>query len=42
MTSRIELRVSKDDDTVAYVYLPEHPGPGKSGVVAKQVRLQRS
>jgi hypothetical protein len=39
MTGKIELKVSEDDDSVAYVYLPEHPGPGKRSVVAKQVRL---
>jgi len=29
-----------DDDIVAYVSLPGHPGRGAPGVVAKQVRLR--
>jgi hypothetical protein len=46
---RIELHVAQDDevdeetesvDDVAYVSLPAHPGRGKPGVVAKQVRLR--
>ncbi len=35
---KISLAVSADDQDVAYVYLPGHPGPGASGV-ARQVRL---
>ena len=37
---KIELRVSDDDPDVAYVSLRAHPGRGKHGVVAKQVRLR--
>jgi hypothetical protein len=29
-----------EDDIVAYVSLPGHPGRGTAGVVAKQVRLR--
>ena len=36
---RISLAVSADDQNVAYLYLPDHPGRGTSGVVVKQVRL---
>jgi hypothetical protein len=36
---QISLSVSADDQDVAYLYLPDHPGRGTSGVVAKQVRL---
>lgn len=36
---KITLRVSDDDDDVAYLFLPKHQGAGKSGAIAKQVRL---
>ena len=36
--NKISLAVSADDQDVAYVYLPGHPGPGAPGL-AKQVRL---
>jgi uncharacterized protein YuzE len=36
---RISIAVSEDDQDVAYLYLPDHPGRGTSGVVVKQVRL---
>lgn len=39
MTTKIELRISDDDESVAYLYLPDHPGPGARGVVAKHVKL---
>ncbi|WP_411885854.1 DUF2283 domain-containing protein [Polaromonas sp. YR568] len=35
----ITLDVSSDDEDVAYLSLPNHPGRGSAGVVAKQVRL---
>ena len=35
----IVLRVSEDDQDVAYVSLPGHPGAGVKAIVAKQVRL---
>ena len=35
---KISLAVSADDQDVAYVYLPGHPGPGAHGG-ARQVRL---
>jgi len=37
---RIELKVSPDDENVAYIVLPDHPGQGIQGVVAKQLRLR--
>lgn len=39
MTTKIRLKVSEDDEDVAYLYLPEHPGPGAPGVVARHVKL---
>ncbi len=33
------LDISEDDDEVAYLYLPNHPGKGKSNIVSKQVIL---
>jgi hypothetical protein len=36
---KIELEVSKDDGNVAYISLPDHPGGGTPGVIARQVRL---
>jgi Protein of unknown function (DUF2283) len=36
---RIELKLSQDDSTVAYISLPDHPGSGTFGAVARQVRL---
>jgi len=36
---QISLSVSASDQDVAYLYLPDHPGPGTPGAVAKQVRL---
>ncbi len=35
----IKLRVSEDDQDVAYVTLPGHPGEGTKSAIAKQVRL---
>lgn len=35
----IELKVSEDDDDVAYVSLPDHPG-SRPGVVRKSVQLR--
>jgi len=37
---RIELTVSADDENVAYVKLPNHPGGDAYGIVAKQLRLR--
>jgi hypothetical protein len=37
---RIELTISADDENVAYVKLPNHPGQGVQGIVAKQLRLR--
>ncbi len=39
MTTKIRLIVSEDDENVAYLYLPEHPGSGAQGVVARHVKL---
>lgn len=33
---KIQLKVSEDDLDVAYLTLPNHPGPGLPGVVAEQ------
>ena len=35
----IRLVVSPDDPDVAYLYLPDHPGPGSSAVSSRQIRL---
>ena len=40
MTQKIQLEISADDEDVAYLRLPQHPGSGLSGIVAKQVRLR--
>lgn len=37
--SKMKLKISEDDEDVAYLILPDHPGAGVSGVVKKQVRL---
>ena len=37
---KIEFIMSSDESDVAYVSLPAHPGKGKHGVVARQVRLR--
>ena len=31
--------VSPSDPEVAYLYLPDHPGPGTTGASVRQVRL---
>lgn len=36
---KFKLKVSQGVGDVAYLYLPEHPGRDKHGVVAKQLRL---
>jgi len=36
---KIKLVLSADDEDVAYLYLPDHPGEGQAGCVSKQVRL---
>ncbi len=36
---KIKLKLSKDDEDVAYVYLPEHPKVTSKGLVKRQVRL---
>ena len=38
-TNKIELKVSGDDEDVAYLILPAHIGKGVAGAVSKQVRL---
>lgn len=35
----LTLDISSDDEDVAYLSLPNHPGRGSPGVVSKQVRL---
>ena len=37
--SPIQLNVSKDDDEMAYLYLPAHPKKIIPGIVKKQIRL---
>lgn len=37
--SKFKLKISEDDSDVAYLSLPDHPGSGISGVVAKQISL---
>lgn len=37
--SKIALRISEDDDSVAYLVLPDHPGEGTPGATSKQIRL---
>jgi hypothetical protein len=39
MDNKITLTISEDDDEVAYLELPGHPGKGVSGAVGKQIRL---
>ena len=36
---KMTLTISDDDEDVAYLALPAHPGPGTHGAVAKQTRL---
>ena len=38
-TGGIRLQISQDDEDVAYLKLPDHPG-SRSGVVKKTVRLR--
>lgn len=35
----IQLKVSADDDEMAYVFLPDHPKRIVAGIVKKQTRL---
>jgi hypothetical protein len=35
----IQLKVSEDDDEMAYLFLPNHPKQVIPGIVKKQVRL---
>jgi uncharacterized protein YuzE len=39
-TPRMTLSISEDDEDVAYLTLPDHPGRGTPGVTAKQTRLR--
>jgi len=39
MDKKITLTLSEDDDDVAYLKLPDHPGNDTSGAVNKQIRL---
>jgi hypothetical protein len=40
MKSKILLSISEDDENVAYLALPEHPGQGTLRATAKQIRLR--
>lgn len=35
----IQLKVSEDDDEMAYLFLPDHPKKTIPGIVKKQTRL---
>ena len=35
----MNLKLSKDDQGLGYLYLPNHPGAGNYGVVKKQLKL---
>ncbi|ODC04974.1 hypothetical protein BFW38_16970 [Terasakiispira papahanaumokuakeensis] len=35
----IQLKVSEDDDEMAYLFLPDHPKQTIPGIVKKQTRL---
>lgn len=37
---KFELKVSEGEGDVAYLSMPAHPGRGKPGIVAKQIRLR--
>jgi uncharacterized protein YuzE len=37
---KLALTVSDDDEDVAYLSFPGHPGRGKPGVTVRQVKLQ--
>jgi len=37
--AEFKLHISEDDDEVAYLELPAHPGLGKHNVVKKSIRL---
>jgi uncharacterized protein YuzE len=39
MKHPIQLSVSEDDEDVAYLFLPDHPGSGVQKAVARNVRL---
>lgn len=39
MSQKIILKVSKDDDLVAYLYLPKHPKRTISGIVKKSISI---
>jgi hypothetical protein len=40
MKRKIQLEVSEDDDQLAYLRLPDHPGRCVPGVVKRQIRLR--
>lgn len=35
----IQLKISENDNEMAYLFLPEHPKQIKYGIVKKQIRL---
>jgi hypothetical protein len=35
----MKLSISNDDEEVAYLYLPDHPGKGTIGCTLKQIQL---
>jgi len=37
---KFSIEVAPGEGDSAYVYLPDHPGAGRPGVVARQVRLR--
>lgn len=36
---KMNLKISKDDAEVGYLYLPSHPGSDKIGISVKQIEL---
>jgi hypothetical protein len=39
MSKKIILKVSKDDELVAYLYLPKHPKKTTFGIVKKSISI---
>lgn len=39
MSKKIVLKVSKDDDNIAYLYLPKHPKKAILGSVKKSISI---
>lgn len=37
---KLELKMSGEDEKVAYLSMPAHPGEGSAGIVTKTLRLR--